>query len=394
MDFLVAGMPTLPVPSIKIHHVSSTDSIRSSTSSRRDDYFTPQLSIRSHRTISDAGSIASDYQDCLSTSSASKSPKSKVHIKVSLVNDEAEFFAVIVPEDTPDVVPHEECQTPKAERHRDKIRSLFHKRSTQSDSDEAEAHVGDWNEALANALSAMHADVQQIITGLDDVDHSTANNVPALLEDPALTAPRMSFAERQRSKLYLMRMAQMLYPPNLLTYHTPESPYPYTDIIAPRNVHLLRMKRNLPFDRMLIQHRPFRHKKLRYRTQRCLLRIRRDFRRLKQDIYGGETLKSHKELPSLSVQNYRNRLERTLLEVRMQIAEYDRVHALARDHRPSISQIIAQNFKGQDSLAQAKIEDYRTKLRPIVSQLGFRSDQHDNIAGEFRNMWRRTPAGI
>jgi hypothetical protein len=211
----------------------------------------------------------------------------------------------------------------------------------------------------------MHEDVQAIINGFDQIDQPMTEDSPSNTSDALITEPHLSFRERQRAKLEIMRMAHMFNPPNLLTYDLKESPYPYTDIIEPHNFNFLRIIKRIPDENLLIQHKPYQHKKFRYRTQRGLLRMKHDLKKLKHDMYGKRSDRSHQDLPSLDVQNNRNRLEKTLIEVRTQIAEYDRINSLTNNHRQSISQIIAKMNK-IDPTVQAQIDDYRAKLRPIV----------------------------
>jgi hypothetical protein len=100
--------------------------------------------------------------------------------------------------------------------------------------------------------------------------------------------------------------------------------------------------------------------------------MKHDFKKLKHDIYGKRSNRSDQDLPSLDVQNYRSRLEKTLIEVRTQIAEYDRINSLTDNHRQSISQIIAK-MNTIDPTVQAQIDDYRAKLRPIVRFIRIRT---------------------
>ncbi|CAF0973413.1 unnamed protein product [Adineta ricciae] len=355
--------------------------INSPRSLTDEQYFTPQLRVRnrqvsteSESTTSNISSVSSDYEsdeNSNSTDRASTPASRHVHfsssvplsieIQVSIENDEAEFFAVAVPSESTDCI--NELPQPSV-RKRDKIRAAFHKKFHRVHSDTTNTSTHDWNEVLAKTIVSIHRDMEDIITDLDEAPTHITNNPTSCSSEQILSKPHLSFAERQRGKLQLIRMAQMLQPPNLLTCALRESPYAYTDIIVPDNNALLRLKKNFPFDNLLIQHQPFQHRKFRYRTQRSLLRIRHDLKKLKRDLYGSETFKSHKELPSLFVQNYRNHLEQALHEVRQQIAEYDRIHSTNDHNRPSISQIVAK-MKRIDPDVKAQIDDYRTKLRPI-----------------------------
>ena len=189
-----------------------------------------------------------------------------------------------------------------------------------------------------------------------------AVNLPVVNSDTI--APSSSRA-RHRDTMHTLGARPMLNPPNLLTCPAKICSYPYTDIVEPKQFNLLRLTKKLPAEHLRVQHEPFQHRKLRYRTQRGLFRARHDARRVKRYLYGKSTLRSHKEFPSLDVQNYRNRLEKSLLDLRQQITEYDQIHAPSSNHRKTISEILVL-MKSNDSPMKACMDDYRAKLRPIV----------------------------
>jgi hypothetical protein len=378
-------MATLPLanisilPELPLQPEHSVITRYSSQSSIHEEYFTPRSSVQNSKISSDSDSTStddsisedSDYEDFQIISNrknvhfASRPPIPTTGIPVQLGNDEAQFFAFDTSGNTLKNISREKNNVNKSPRKRDRIRSLFNKKFHRSNSNTSNTNTNEWNEAVAKSIISMHQDMQDIINGFDQIDQPITDNSSSNSSEPTIKTPRLSFHERQREKIQLMRMAQMLHPPNLLTCNIKESPYPYTDIVEPRNFKLHRAKEINPPENLLIQHKPFRHKKIRYRIQRSLLRMQHDLKKLKHDIYGKSTIKSHKELPSLDVQNYRNRLEKNLLEVRQQIAEYDRIHSSKKNHRTSISHIIAK-MKGINPDITAQIEDYRTKLRPIV----------------------------
>lgn len=284
---------------------------------------------------------------------------------MKLDKNDAEFFAQALDE-TPIAQPVEKrTLIAKPTRKRDKIRSALHRSKTSTpiicDQDEA----GQWSETLAKTLTSIHEDITEIIAGFDRADQLHPEDLQSDLSNPLLTSPHLTFRERQRAKLEMIRMAYMLNPPTLLTYEIKESPYAYTDIVEPHSFHLLKITKQLPGEQLLMQHKPLQHRKLRYRSQRGLLRIQRDLRTLKHDLYGKTSSKSHKELPSLYVENYRNRLEKSLVHVRQQLAEYNQIHAAGSDRLPSISQVIAR-MELTDDATKACMEDYRSKQRPIV----------------------------
>jgi hypothetical protein len=365
-SFLVTNIPITPQSPIK--KINPFNTTYSPQTSINEKYYTPQTSIQNTKTPSDSDSTSTNYslsddidhEDFVYTSTKHvhfEDSKSELDIQLKLENNEAEFFAHSPPKTSIN-------NMNKSIRKRDRIRSIFNKKIHRVNSNVSDA---EWNEVLAKSLFSMHHDVQEIITGLEETDEPITNDALSNAAEILLTKPNLSFRERQQAKLQMIKIALMLHPPNLLTYNIKESPYPYTDIIEPYNLSFLRMIKQLPDENLFIQHKPFRYKKFRYRTQRGLLRMRHDIKKIKHTLYGGTSFQSHKELPSCAVQNYRNRLEKTLLEVRKQIDEYDRINSLSStdSHRKSISQVIA-TMSGTDTTRQAQIEDYRTKLRPIV----------------------------
>lgn len=371
MTSLLANNPVLPQSPMKIDHSFNTPY----SPSINEKYYTSPATIRSKKSTSDSDSDSSSLSGHSSTDDTDHedlvnipkkhvhfdNQKSNINIEIKLENNEAEFFAK-----TP---PVESTEKPKKlpTRKRDRIRSAFNRKFHRSHkSDSSDNDHNEWGEILVKSLVSMQQDVNEIIDGLDEVDEPVPDDSPShALQSVIISEPRVSFRERQREKLEMIRIAQMLHPPNLLTYHSKESPYPYTDIIEPLNFNFLRVTKRIPDENLLVQHKPFRHKKLRYRTQRGLLRIRHDIKRIKRDFYGKSKIKSYVELPSCQVQNYRNRLEKTLLDVRRQINEYDRIHSLTNDHRQSISQVI-EKMSIMDPKIKAQMEEYRAKYRSVV----------------------------
>ena len=293
------------------------------------------------------------------------STSSKTRICLKLDKNDAEFFAQALDEKpTPQPVA-KRTLIAKPTRKRDKIRSALHRSKTSTPTTYDPDEAGQWSATLAKTLNSIHEDITEIIAGFDQIDQLHPEDLQSDLSNPLLTSPHQTFRERQRAKIEMIRMAHMLNPPTLLTYDIKESPYPYTDIVEPHGFHLLKMANQVPGEHLLMQHKPLQHRKLRYRSQRGLLRIRRDLRTLKHDLYGKTPITSHKELPSLYVQNYRNRLEKALVDVRQQISEYNQIHAESNTRLPSISQVIA-SMEPTDAATKASMEDYRSKQRPIV----------------------------
>ncbi|CAF1304117.1 unnamed protein product [Adineta steineri] len=363
------------------------------------EYLTPQSSIQHSQTSTDSESTLSNddssSDDSYYEEFMNKSPIKHVHfadllepqisIDMKLENDEVEFFAVVAIDNTISPIHDKNNNINKPIRKRDKIRAMFHNKFHRSHSISSDTDPHEWNQVLAKTLVSMRHDIEDIIAGFDDIDQPIEEKSPSNTSDLILTTPRLSFRERQQAKIQMMRMAQMFHPPNLLTCNIKESPYPYTDIVDSGNFHFFGNK-STPAETFFVQHKPFQHKKFRYRTQRGLLKMRHDLEKMKHDLYGKSIEKTHRELPSHDVQNYRSRLEKTLLEVRTQISEYDRVHALTNNHRPSISQIIS-SMKKVDPEKQAQIDDYRSKLRP--TEYIEEKDNHELVSAPF--IPRRAP---
>jgi hypothetical protein len=365
--FLLANIPIAPKLPIKTNNsLCTTPSPQTSISEK---YSTPQTRIQNNKTSSDSDSTLTDhssiedtdYEDSVNTSTEQDSlnvPTSKIDINLKLENNEAEFFASSPTEDASN------------HKHKLSIRSAFHKKFHRLTSDTSHTDTNEWNEVLVTTLVSMQQEIQEIISGLEQIDQPITDDSQLNTSESIIEKPHLSFLERQREKLEMMRLAQMLHPPNLLTYNIKESPYPYTDIIEPHNFNFLRMTKQIPDENLFIQHKPFRHRKFRYRIQRGVLRIRRDLKKLKSDLYGKRPLKSHQELSSVTVQNYRNRLEKTIHEVRKQITEYDRIHSSMDNEQKRISEVI-KNINTIDPKIKAQMEDYQTKLRPIVRCIHF-----------------------
>jgi hypothetical protein len=377
---LLANVFIFPELSNKTNNLpkySSLSALCSPVPSLHAEYSTPRPSVDHDDISSDSDSTLIDFSstedsetDSLDTHVDVDRPSSstlKYEIQLKLENDEAEFFAIVPPKDVNNV--KDDIKPPM--RKRDKIRAIFNKKfhRLNSRTSPVTPDADEWNETFAKTLLTMHQDVQGLISGLDQIGQPVTDDSLPNGSEGILTKPRLSFRERQRAKIEMMRMAQMLSPPNLLTYSMKESPYPYKDIVEPKNFTFLPGTKDVPSENLLVQHKPFRHKKFRYRAQRGLLHLRHDLKKLKYDIYGKNTITSHKELPSLNVDNYRNRLEKTLLDVRTQIAEYDRINSSKNHQRQSISQVISK-FASFDPATQVSIDDYRTKLRPIVRSKG------------------------
>jgi hypothetical protein len=377
---------TFHVPQSSLKTNNSLRTTSSAQSSNSGQYFTPQTSVQTNKTSADSDSTLTDHNSTDDTDHEDSVKLSTKHVRSNVSTPEIDIQLTSRVEKTK-FFPRNSSKNSintknKPVRKRDKIRLLFKKKSPPLNSNTSDGDIIEWDNMLVKTLASMQQDAREIIAGLEEIDQPITDNIRSNRSESIITKPRLSFIERQREKIELIKIAQMLYPPNLLTYNVEESPYPYTDIIEPYNFYFLRMIKQLPDENLFIQHKPFRHKKLRYRTQHGLLRMRHDYRKIKRRLYGRPPFRSYQELPSFNVQNYRSRLEKTFLEVRRQINEYERINSSKdNNHRQSITQII-QKLNAIDPTTKAQIEDYRAKIRPIVRFILFFS-----VHSKFENLF-------
>ena len=366
---LLKNISVQPELSIKASDASEKTHVvsgYSSYNSTYDEELTPRSTTQAGSTLTDSESDSLQPFDSRSTTDSSgeirrQMPSASSQTRITVKPDN---HAVAVGKSTSQLH-KKKVSMATSTRKRDKIRSVLNRSKSSTSTDGDENDVDQWGEMLAKTLVSMHQDVTEIIAGFDRLEQLPPEDAHSDAEAPILTNPRLSFHERQSAKTEMVRMATMLHPPNLLTCTLKQSPYAYADIVEPHGFQLLKMFKQLPGEHLLVQHKPLQHRKLRYRSQRGLLGLQRDLRKLKRDLFGKISRRTQKELPSLYVQNYRNRLEKTLLDVRRQITEYDQIHAHSDHRHQSISQVIAK-MGPSDPVMQACMEDYRVKSRPIV----------------------------
>ena len=350
-SYLVTHIPIAPQKAVKLssayQHQDSAESLINRQNSAS------QSSVKS---LTDSNASSSDDSSGSDTESSSQTRGSDASIMtevyVEFNENEAEFFAY-----SPSKV-----SSPKNERKRDRIRSKFNRKfqELRSNSSTSDTDSSEWNETLAKSLIAMHNDLQDILTGFEQIEETMSNT-----SESESHITNLSFRERQRQKLEMIRMTNMLNPPNLLTCNVNETVYPYADIIEPKNSNLTRMFNRNDSETLVINHKPHRHRKLRYRIQRNMIKMKDNIDKLKYDVYGRELSQSIDDYSPVNLQNYRYRLENTIDKVRKQIDEYDRINASKGNSRKSISQII-DSTKSVDHVAQEQMDDYRSKLRQTV----------------------------
>lgn len=345
----MADLPLVntPISLRKSNKMNGTPSMpySSQTSINKQD-LSISSNIESNKTSSNSNSALTEATISKENYAYSDTSTSKPETVLKLKNNEAEFFVQIRP-----VHPN------KSTRKGDKIRSAFHRKFHRSTNTSSTRSSNQWNDVLAKGLNSMRNDNQCIISGLGKIDRPMTD---AFLSNKSES--HLSFRERQREK---PRIGETLRPPNLLTYNMKESPYPYTDMIAPDNFRQLQIIKRIPFENLLVQCKPFRHRKLRHRTQHGLIRAEDNIKKVLHDIHGKNTIKLHKEISLHHVLNYRCRLEKTLIEFRRQMAEYDRIHSSMNNDQLSISKIITKTDPIESKL-KIQIDDHRTKSRTIV----------------------------
>ncbi|CAF1256692.1 unnamed protein product [Didymodactylos carnosus] len=312
---------------------------------------------------------------------------------VKIDNDEADFFTIIPTiKETTDVLE----KSSRQDRAKERVRNIFKRFHTKKrKTPKVKNPNNDWQQELAQSLSSMQAELNNILTGLDELD-TNATLVTDMTQDSSNPVNgQQAFQERQLAKLELMRVQYMINPPSLLTFQQKSSPYPYMDIREPTFGRLTHSHTIMGLEQHgLIQHKPSRS--LKRRSQRSIDKLRTEIHNLYEDFHG--RTKNREEISSVLVQNYRLNLEKTLKEFREEMNEYHYQNAdelmnnknIKIDNK-SISQIHADlSKKNKEKII---MEDYRNKLR---SMNGTFESKHEFITQPFipskvRTELRKTP---
>ena len=361
--FLV-NLPVLPKQSIKpilpprVSHPT------------HEQYSTPRTSAQTNQVPSDSESTITDHSSAEITDTESShssfvgSPKSRTEIQFKLKNDEVEFFA------------YSPSKSPR--RKRDRVRAAFSRKFSRSESTTgSEASTDEWNTTFGKAFLSMQNDVQKIIAGLDEIDRASLEDTEIEPTGIDRIRPHLTFHERQHEKLQLMRLAEMLHPPDLLTYETKECPYAYTDLVAPHNFKHLRATKGVPDEHLYVQCKPIQHRKCHYRTQRGLLRMRKDLKKIRRETRGTKSNKSSPQIPSHDVINYRIRLEKTLADFRRQMK--------GSNHNDNPCETMT-NTTDKHSKTKMQMEEYQMKSKTLVKP-SFSIDRLGMCS--FRMVWIR-----
>ena len=350
-SLLLVNVPILPSKSIK-----STPSIVNSPQTLiKEVYSTPRTSVVTNQTSPDCSSASDGYSSLEITDTESTIEpsvirrRSRTEIKVKIKDDEAEFFA---------------CPPSKnSRRKRDRIRAAFSRKLDRSESTASETSGTDWNDMLTKTLKSMQNDLEHIIDGFDQLDQIQPDQTSSNPTGTDRIRPHLSFHERQYEKLQLIRLTQMLHPPNLLTCEIKECPYPYTDIVEPRNFKHLRATTGTPDENLYVQCKPLQHRKCRYRTQRGLIRMKGDLRKIRRNIRGENPDKFSQHISSLDIVEYRHRLEKTLLEFRQKMIECGQLN-----RQENMCETTSKN-NDHDAKIQTQMDDYRMKSKTVVKML-------------------------
>ena len=240
-------------------------------------------------------------------------------------------------------------------KKRNRIRSAFHRKSHDKIETTNEKF---YHDRFLQTLSIIQTHFDDILVGMGNGDVAPRHR-------RRWNPLRLSNREREITRFEIFRMAQDLHMPKLMTYQIQPCPHPYTDIVEEKvRFHRLKQKKATSNDQALVQHKPILHRKLRYRTQRILLKIEKDLKRFKIDLYGEDPLASVTEPPSLFTLNYRLRLEQNLENIRKQIGEYRKIVTDEEEDKSVVNELDAHA-----QYINECVEEYRSKLRPFVRAL-------------------------
>lgn len=209
-------------------------------------------------------------------------------------------------------------------------------------------------------------DPSEIVDDRELENSQYSDDAPSIMSSYiAMNSVHESFQKRYLAKTEVYRMEHLLDPPKALNHNMKLLSYPYTDLIAPHNIDVLLRIKHIPVENLLIQHKPFRHKKIRYRTQRKVIRIRDEAHELKERINNKHSKKIEHESSSSNIETYQDRLSKNLNEARKKIAEHDPNHSGDSDSEEDIDEI-NEKLKEIDKHLAQESEEYQNKLIPLV----------------------------
>ncbi|CAF3142235.1 unnamed protein product [Rotaria socialis] len=288
----------------------------------------------------------------------------QIKTNLMLESDAAEFFAFSPFVDPPVVINNNNTNSNtmnKLMKKPHKIRMALKKKFQRSNSSTSEDDVYRSSQILGRVLFTKGKDEPEITVdhyqvGQEKTDDSLSN----ISEHRVTSLPHLSFEKRTLAKIDNIKMEHLLESPNGHNHDKKKFSYPYTDIVKPHDFDLLHVKKIVPTETLLIQHKPFRHKKIQYRTQRGLTKIGKEVHELKQSITGKSSKLSAIESSPLDGENYQSRLIKNLLGARREIAAYDRTNSLTNDCQDDNDEI-NNKLKEIDVNLIAQIEEHQTK---------------------------------
>lgn len=247
-------------------------------------------------------------------------------------------------------------QNEQRRRKRDRIHSLIH-RSRFSGSNQMVSQE-QWAVLLAKSLTSMQKDVEEILNRLEKAEH--VNLKPT--EPKLLTQRSISLRTHQQSKVLLVRLAETFYLPTLLTHHSTESTFPYTDILE--DVHSNEDTRST-------HNKTVEPVKLRYRIERLFDHIDKDTKRFKLEVYGRKPSTQGKEFPSFHVLNYRTRLHQNLLNMRHELTALEHHRKIEESNTEKSQRTLSDTSVNDNQHLKQAIENFHLKLRPTVTDFIF-----------------------
>ncbi|CAF4954767.1 unnamed protein product [Rotaria magnacalcarata] len=287
----------------------------------------------------------------------------QIKTNLMLENDAAEFFAFAPFVDLP-VINNNNTDSNtmnKLMKKPHKIRMALKKKFQRSNSSTSEDDVYRPSQILGRVLFTKGKDEPEIKIGHYQVgQEKTDDSVLTISEHSVTSLPHLSFEKRTLAKIDNIRKEHLLESPSGHNDDKKKYSYPYTDIVKPHDFDLLHVKKILPTETLLIQHKPFRHKKIQYRTQRGLTKLRKEGHELKQSITGKSSKLSAIESSPLDGEKYQSRLIKNVLDARREIAEYDQTNSLTNDCQDDNDEI-NNKLKEIDVNLIAQIGEYQTK---------------------------------
>ncbi|CAF3845619.1 unnamed protein product [Rotaria sp. Silwood1] len=373
-SFLLTNIPLLPPLTKKNDHLITPN--HSSQTSNFEKHDTTQSSTQLNQTISPNSSStstnlsASDHSDCdndtklSSTESSSSNLQDKqIVTTLKLENNEAEFFSIIPSQHTTMIyINNTNNNMKKSTETCHGIRSSFKNKFHRSHKNKPDINIDNWNEFLTKTLLQMKQDMNEIVVGFHQTDDEISDDHSSNISENVETTSHLSFCERQQKKVKIKKMVHLFDQLEAVINDKEKFPYPYKDIIQEDNLDLIHSEQQVQSKNLLIQHKPLQYRKIRYKTQRRIIKIRHDLDKLKDGLSTHQLTKPNKELSSMDIENYQTRLKKNLLKARKEIAEYNLIDSPTDAHEENTDQTI-DNMKAINSTKQSQTQGHRKNLQ-------------------------------